>query len=128
MVKKYSKRKLAQAYLRIRAAKSEREAIQALAAQLIVQRLTNQVELISQEIAREILLQQRELQVTVTSARKLSATLVREIGELLRKLSGAERVMVAEQQDESVQGGFVATSSVGQLDTTVQSRLRQLVV
>lgn len=97
-----------------------------LAAYLLENRMEDYADLLSKDIAREIFVQTGELAATITSARPLSASLRSEIEAMLKVKTGAKKIVMTEQTDASLLGGFIAETSDAELDASVRARLQQL--
>lgn len=123
-MKRYSKQQLAKGYL-VLAERSPRRAAQALAAALISQRATRDVDLVVREIARR-LLAQGEAHVRVSSARPLSAKHQRSLAQLIRHLTGAATVQAEYAVDPALHAGFVVETPTAVLDGSVAGLLKSL--
>jgi F-type H+-transporting ATPase subunit delta len=88
--------------------------------------MTDQAELIANDVAHEIFVQSGELLVNVTSARPLGDTIQKELQTVLCAQTGAKKVVLTERIDADLLGGLVAHTPDQQLDTTVRSQLQQL--
>lgn len=128
MQQKFSRRRLARVIAEQLLAEPKRQQhwMHVLAAYLVEQRMTEDVDLILNDIARELLERDGHLLATVTSARKLSETMRQEVARRLRELTGAKRVELDEHVDASLIGGVKARTPDGELDASVRTRLRQL--
>ncbi|HEY8999200.1 MAG TPA: F0F1 ATP synthase subunit delta [Candidatus Saccharimonadales bacterium] len=128
MQTKFSRRVVARAVAEKLLAEPTRRShwIKVLAAYLVEQRADNDVDLILNDIARELLERDGHLLADVTSARKLSDSLRAELTKTLRELTGAKRVELDEKVDATLLGGVVARTPNGELDASVRTRLRQL--
>lgn len=128
MQTKFSRRVVARAIAEKLVAEPTRRShwIKVLAAYLVEQRATQDVDLILNDIARELLARDGHLLANVTSARGLSEALRSELTKTLRDLTGAKHVELDEQVDASLLGGIIARTPDGELDASVRTRLRQL--
>lgn len=100
--------------------------LQAAAAYLIEQQMTDDLDLFVNDLAHELHEQSGHLLVDVTSARKLSDAVVRELKHTLQTATGARHVELAEHVDPALLGGLVARTPDAQLDASVRTQLKQL--
>lgn len=100
--------------------------LKAAAAYLIEQRMTDDLDLFVSDLAHELHEQSGHLLVDVTSARKLSDAVRRELKHTLQTATGAHRVELAEHVDPALLGGLVARTPDAQLDASVRTQLKQL--
>ena len=100
--------------------------IQALAAFLVENRRTDEIDMLVNDISRELFLQKGELVVDVTSARPLTDDIRRELAASLKRATGANDVQLTEAVDPSLLGGLIARTPDAQLDASVRSKLKQL--
>jgi F-type H+-transporting ATPase subunit delta len=100
--------------------------VQATAAYVLEQRMADDVELLINDIARELFEQSGHLHTDVTSARTLSESVRTELVRTLREATGATRVELTEHVDASLIGGLIARTPDAQLDASVRTKLKQL--
>lgn len=100
--------------------------IQVLAAYLLENNLVDDADLLAKDITREVFEQTGELAATVTSARPLTDSLREQIQTMLRAQTGAKKVVLKEETDADLLGGFVAQTSDAEIDASVRARLQQL--
>lgn len=100
--------------------------LQRLAAYIVMNHMTDQVDLLVNDIAHELYLQAGILTVEVVSARELSAALKASVSELLQSKTGAQEVVVHQTVDADLLGGFVARTADAELDASVRTKLRAL--
>lgn len=100
--------------------------IKALAAYLIETRRVDEIDLIVNDIARELFEQRGELVVDVTSARPLTDPVRKELKGLLKEVTDAKEVLLSESVDSSLIGGLIARTPDAQLDASVRTKLKQL--
>ncbi|HET7302396.1 MAG TPA: F0F1 ATP synthase subunit delta [Candidatus Saccharimonadales bacterium] len=102
--------------------------ISMLAAYLVDQRLTSDhyVTLIVRDIVREVFVQSGELLVEATTARPLTDALRHELVSTLRAHTGAKTVVLQEDVDPTLLGGFIARTPDAELDTSVRTTLKHL--
>jgi F-type H+-transporting ATPase subunit delta len=100
--------------------------VQALAAYLIETRRADEIDLIVNDIARELFEQRGELVVDVTSARPLTDPVRKELKSLLKEVTDAKEVLLSESVDSSLIGGLIARTPDAQLDASVRTKLKQL--
>jgi F0F1-type ATP synthase delta subunit len=100
--------------------------IKVVAAYLLEHNLADDADLVIGDIERELFVQGGQLNVSVTSARPLSAHLREELKNYLKQATRAKHVSVSEQIDASLVGGLVAKTPDGELDLSVRSKLKQI--
>lgn len=100
--------------------------IKVLAAYLVEQNQTDQVELLLQDIAHEYFAQTGELLVDVASARPLTEAMRAEIKHALHEATAAKQIVLTEHIDQDLIGGVVARTPDAVLDTSVSAQLKQL--
>jgi ATP synthase F1 delta subunit len=96
------------------------------AAYLIENGMADDTDLILNDIAHELYEQSGHLLVDVTSARKLTDALRKDLKRILKESTGASRVELAEHLDPYLLGGLVARTPDHQLDASVRTKLKQL--
>lgn len=96
------------------------------AAYLIDSGMSDDVDLVVNDIAHELYEQGGHLLADVTSARKLSDALREDLKRTLKEATGASRVELAEHLDPSLLGGLIARTPDHQLDASVRTKLKQL--
>lgn len=122
-MKRYSKSELAKAYLAL--ARSPREAVRALAAALIMQKMTHEIDFVVREVSRQ-LQSQGVVVAGVTSARQLSAELKSTMETFLKRLTGAKQLHTDYHLDQNLIGGFIAQLPTQEIDASLASLLRRL--
>jgi F-type H+-transporting ATPase subunit delta len=100
--------------------------LQATAAYLLEQNMAEDVDLVINDIARELFEQGGHLLVDVTSAHKLSDAVRTDLTSMLKAATGAKHVELAESLDDALIGGLVARTPDAQLDASVRTKLKQL--
>jgi ATP synthase F1 delta subunit len=100
--------------------------VKALAAYLVANDMTGQVDLIINDIARELFRQEGQLVVEVTSAQELSAEMQRQLTEFLRSETAAKAVELYKTVNPELIGGLIARTPDAELDISVRRSLRQL--
>lgn len=100
--------------------------VKVTAAYLVENGMSDDVDLIVNDIAHELYEQSGHLLVDVTSARKLTDTLREDLKRTLKEATGASRVELAEHLDPSLLGGLIARTPDHQLDASVRTKLKQL--
>lgn len=94
----------------------------AIAYYLVAEHQTRNIDRILREVERLRLLRDGQLEVTVTSARPLSAAVKNEI----TKLFDAEHKILLERQDPGLIGGVNIQAMDNWLDLSVRGKLEQL--
>lgn len=97
-----------------------------LAAYLVAHGMTDQVDLLVNDIAHELYEQAGILTVEVVSARELTDGLRASLTGLLQSETDARSVMMHETTDAGLVGGFVARTADAEIDASVQTRLKAL--
>ena len=105
---------------------NQAEWLQRLAAYIITHHMTDQVDLLVNDIAHELYIQTGLLTIEVVSARRLSASIKSSISELLQTKTGARSVVVHQTVDVDLLGGFVARTADAEMDASVRTKLRAL--
>lgn len=102
------------------------EWLRRLAAYLAQNGLTNQVDLIVNDIAHELEVQAGLLTVEVVSARQLTGEVRESLKALLRGQTGTDTVVLHETTDQALLGGFVARTADAEIDASVRTKLKKL--
>lgn len=106
--------------------KARKHWITALAAYLVENNRTDEVDLVVNDIAHELFEQKGQLLVDVTSARPLSEQVKSELTRVLKDATAAKEVSLTESIDPSLLGGLIARTPDAQLDASVRTKLRML--
>jgi len=117
-----SRRELAEVILRLSGKLSEKKLTQTIAAYLVENRRSGELDAIMREVARLRDKQNGVTEVTATSAFKLSDGARQDIKSLL----GANKLIINEVVNAEMLGGVRLETSELQLDLTVRNRLNQL--
>lgn len=117
-----SRQELAEAVLYLSDKMGQKKLTDTLAAYLIANRRTGELDAIMREVSRQREKRDNVTEVTATSAFKLSDTAKKTIKQLL----GNEKLIINEVVDADVLGGVRLETSELQLDLTVRNRLNQL--
>jgi F-type H+-transporting ATPase subunit delta len=97
-----------------------------LAAYLVANKMTGQLEMLLGDIAYELAREKRHVYATVTTARKLDAGLKEQITRFLAKEFDTKNIELVADIDPSLIGGAVITAPEVQLDASVRNKLRRL--
>jgi ATP synthase F1 delta subunit len=97
-----------------------------LAAYLVDQNRTEEIDLIINDIAHELFVQSGQLLVTTVSARPLSDTVRQELKAMLVDATKAKKVEFSESVDPSLLGGLIARTPDAVADMSVRTTLKQL--
>lgn len=124
-MKHYSLTQLAQAYLKLRQQTSAPHALKALAAVLIHEHRTHQVDLVIREI-RQKQLRQGEAFVAVETAHEVPTSLKRTLEGTLCKLTGARQVTAQYTLQPELIGGFRALTATHEINASLQNILEKL--
>ncbi len=100
--------------------------VERLAAYVVAHGMENEVELLLNDIAYQLLKQAGELSVRVTSATQLSDAVRAQLEGYLRAHTGATHVTMEEQIDKTLIGGLIARTPDAEFDNTVRRSLRKL--
>lgn len=97
-----------------------------LAAYMVDHKLADDAELMAKDIAREIFAQSGQLLVATTTAQPLTESLRKDLIKILRETTKAANVVLDEQVDPALLGGFVAQTADAELDASVRTTLQRL--
>ncbi|MGF7228479.1 MAG: F0F1 ATP synthase subunit delta [Candidatus Saccharibacteria bacterium] len=97
-----------------------------LAAYMVNNKMQDDLDLMVNDLVREIYALSGELLVDVTTARPLSQTIRADIARSLREVTGAREVLLREQTDPELLGGFIARTPDAELDGSLRTKLKQL--
>src|SRR5688572_1610893 len=100
--------------------------IQTLAAYLVEQNRTEEVDLIVNDIAHELYRQAGVLLVHVESAHPLSDSVRKELKDLLSNATKAKHIELTEKTNPELLGGLVARTPDAAIDLSVRTKLKQL--
>lgn len=100
--------------------------LQVLAAYLMDHGMDEDVDLILNDIARELYRQGGHLLVDVTSARALSDSTREELKRMLASQTNASYVELSERIDPDLLGGLVARTPDAVIDASVRTKLKHL--
>lgn len=100
--------------------------IKTLAAYMVEHNMIDDLDLMVNDIVREVFEQSGELLVNVTTARPLTEQLRKDIAAMLKQATSAKQVVISESVEPDIKGGFIARTSDAVLDDSVRSKLKQL--
>ena len=100
--------------------------LKTLAAYMINNNMHDDIDLMVNDLVREVYALSGELLVDVTTARPLTDTLRKDIVREITHVTGARDVALSEQTDPEILGGFVARTPDAELDASVRTKLKQL--
>ena len=125
---KISRRAVAQAIAAKLVAEPQRRShwIQILAGYIVDQKLTDSIDLIANDLVREIFALNGELLVQVTTARPLQDAARTELRTMLRNALDAKHIELQEETDAEVLGGFIVRTPDAIMDASVRTKLKQL--
>ena len=123
---KLTRKQIAAAFLQLSSTESHTKAIRALAAYLIQQRRTRELDLVLNDIA--LLVQQKygRVYAKVTSAHVVDESLRHNLVSLIKQLSKASAVEVSPALDPDLISGVKIETPQFQLDLSVRAKLNQL--
>lgn len=105
---------------------SVKQVAQALANMLVQQRKVRETDWLLQDISAELLRNKQHVTATLTSAHPLSKKTTKAITDLLKQYYQAKTVTLTTTIDPTLLGGFLVTTPVGEIDTTLKYALNQL--
>lgn len=128
MNNKISRRVIAQTVAAKLVAEPTRRAhwLKMLASYMVTNNMQDDIDLMVNDLVREIYALSGELLVDVTTARPLSDSMRADIVRSLREATGAHEIVLREQTDPELLGGFIAHTPDAELDGSVRSKLKQL--
>lgn len=100
--------------------------IKTLAAYMVEHNMIDDLDLMVNDVVREVFEQSGELLVSVTTARPLTDTLRKDITKMLKEATSAKEVVMTELVEPEIKGGFIARTSDVVIDDSVRSKLKQL--
>ncbi len=100
--------------------------LKALAAYMVNNNMQDDVDLMVNDLVREVYALSGELLVDVTTARPLTDSLRTEIMREIAHATGAQDVVLSESTDADLLGGFIARTPDAELDASVRTKLKQL--
>ena len=106
---------------------SRQKLLMQLAAYLIAHRQKKQLDLLVNDIARELEVQRGHLAVEVRAAHQVSPDVELALKTYLHAATGAQAIELTVTQDASLVGGLVAQTPRFVLDTSVRHQLNQLI-
>lgn len=121
-----SRAKLAAGFVEMLETHSAQHATKALAAQVIEQKLTGQIDLLVSDIGRELLKTRGQLNAEVVSAHKLTHKVLDDVKAILKRETGAKSVTITESIDTGIRGGLIARTADLEFDLSIASKLKQL--
>lgn len=100
--------------------------IKALAAYMVEHNMIDDLDLMVNDIVREVFEQSGQLLVTVTTAHPLTEALRKDITKMLKEVTKAKEIAMSETVEPEIKGGFIARTTDAVLDDSVRSKLKQL--
>lgn len=117
---------IARAFVQQADSKSIEHAVKELAALLLEERMHGQIEEIILDIAREYQLQHGVVEAEARTAQKLSAEVKKQLAERVKATTGAKKVVLHEEIDQTLLGGVVLSGPDMELDLSLRSKLMKL--
>lgn len=117
---------IARAFVQQADSKSIDHAVKELAALLLEERMHDQVEEIILDIAREYQLQHGVVEAEARTAQRLSAEAKKQLAERVKATTGAKKVVLHEEIDQTLLGGVVLSAPDMELDLSLRSKLMKL--
>lgn len=123
-----SRRRVAREWTRLLIAQPSRRAelVQQIAAYMVVHKMSHQLHLFVNDVADEVLAQQKHISADVYTAFGLSADSRERVTGLLRNITGAVTVALTETVNPTLLGGIVIRTPQLELDASVKRQLEQL--
>lgn len=97
-----------------------------LAAYLMEHDMTDDADLVINDLLRELASVNGTMLVSVTSAHSLSDAVRKELTQSLQKATGATDVVLSETIDTDLLGGLIARTPDAELDLSVRTKLKRL--
>lgn len=97
-----------------------------LAAYILEHKLTGSVDLIVNDVLREVFAHSGDALVEIKTARPLAATMRTEMTAMLREVLDAKHITMQEIVEPNLLGGFVVRTPDATLDASVRTRLNQV--
>lgn len=125
---KVSRRRIAREFVRtLREQPTHKSALtRQLAAYLIETKQTAQLDLLLQDVADELYVQEGRLNASITTAKPASQATKDAVAHLLTKATGAKSVDVTATTDPSLLGGIIVRTPRQQLDASVRRQLNHI--
>jgi F0F1-type ATP synthase delta subunit len=99
-----------------------------LAQEIVANRLSNQVDLLLNDISQELLRRHGKLTIEIVSVHDLSTKVKEYVAELLKTETGAKTTQINERRDPSLKGGLIARTPDLELNLSIAGKLKQLEV
>ena len=125
-MQKYSRRKLAQGFVELLDRHQQADVVAFFAQILAGHKLTHDLDLFANDVAHELLKRHRHLVASITTAREVPARTLKLVREALQALTDAVDVSVTQHINPALKGGMVVRTPVGELDTSIASKLNYL--
>lgn len=127
MATKLSRRKVVTALIdMIEDGISTKKVAEILAAYLFSNGLTREAELYMYDIRAELEERFGLLTADVTSAKKISAKIEKQITDFLEKTTNAKQIELIKTIDESLIGGVVISTTDAELDMSIRGKLQKI--
>lgn len=125
---KVSRRELARVFTEklLAEPQKQQEWVRVLAAYIVENNLTEQVDTLLNDIAHELYAQAGELNVEVVSVETLSQATKDSLSSFLKDKTGASTIKLHETTDPALLGGLIARTPDAELDASVATNLRKL--
>ncbi|MEX2054814.1 MAG: F0F1 ATP synthase subunit delta [Candidatus Andersenbacteria bacterium] len=125
-MQRYSRKKFVAAIITLLGKYPQEHIVELMAAEIVAQRWTHQLDILFQELARELLRQEGVLRAHVTSARPLPKQLLLHLKKLLQERLTATTVELTTETAPALKGGVVVTTPAGTFDVSVASQINHL--
>jgi len=125
-MKRYSRKQLALATISLLEKHSLKEVVTVLSEAIMQEKRTNDVEIITQEIGKQLLITKNHLDANVETARALTPETREEIADLLKNITSAKTISATYTVNSKLVGGFKASTPVVEIDASLARPLHQL--
>lgn len=121
---KISNRRLARGFVaHLKNGKDTKQLINMLAAEIVETKQVGQLDLIIAEISREIEIQMSTTNAKVYSARELSSAITVEVANMIKKVSGTDKVILETELEPSLLGGVKVETPEREIDLSIKHKL-----
>lgn len=97
-----------------------------LAHYVVTNRMTNEVDLLLNDINEELLRQHGRLDVNVVSVNELNDAIKHDLIKLIKARTGAKEVHLNTTTDKSILGGLIAQTPSHEFDFSLATKLQEL--
>lgn len=123
---KVSRSQLAKAYVSLLGKFPTARLNLVLAHYVVTNKMTNQVELLLNDINQELLRQHGRIDVDVVAINELNETIKHDLIKLIKAQTGAKQVHLHTTIDKSILGGLIAQTPEHEFDFSLATKLQEL--